>query len=122
MLLGEIKAILDADVLTGEQYMDSELRDAFAADSLNDILEFAKEGTLLLTGMTNLQVVRTAEILELVGIVFVRGKRPDENVIKLAQLKKVPLLSTRYIMFETCGRLFKNGLKGCMKIIENGRP
>jgi predicted transcriptional regulator len=121
MLLGEIKAILDADVLAGEQYMDSELRDAFAADSLNDILEFAKEGTLLLTGMTNLQVVRTAEILELVGIVFVRGKRPDENVIKLAQLKKVPLLSTRYIMFETCGRLFKNGLKGCMKIIEHDR-
>ena len=121
MLLGEIKAILDADVLTGEQYMDSELRDAFAADSLNDILEFAKEGTLLLTGMTNLQVVRTAEMLELVGIVFVRGKRPDEDVIKLAQLKKVPLLSTRYIMFETCGRLFKNGLKGCMKIVEHGK-
>jgi predicted transcriptional regulator len=122
MLLGEIKAILDADVLTGEQYMDSELRDAFAADSLNDILDFAKEGTLLLTGITNIQVVRTAEMLELVGIVFVRGKRPDEDVIELAQLKKIPLLSTRYIMFETCGRLFKNGLKGCMKIIENGRP
>jgi hypothetical protein len=60
-------------------------------------------------------------MLELMGIVFVRGTRPDGDAIKLAQMKKVPLLSTRYIMFETCGRLFKNGVKGCIEKVENGR-
>ena len=90
-------------------------KNAFAADLLNDILAFAKEGTLLITGITDPQVVRTAEMLELIGIVFVRGKKPDEEAVNLARIKKVPLLSTRYIMFETCGRLFKSGLVGCIE-------
>jgi predicted transcriptional regulator len=115
MTLEEIKGILDAEVLVGNECMDIEVRDAFAADLLSDVLAFAKEGTLLITGITNPQVVRTAEMLELIGIVFVRGKKPNEEVIKLAQIKKVPLLSTRYIMFETCGRLYKGGLAGCVK-------
>jgi predicted transcriptional regulator len=121
MTFGEMKDILNAEVLVGGECMDVEVRDAFAADLLSDVLAFAKEGTLLLTGITNPQVIRTAEMLELVGIVFVRGKKPDENAIKLAQIKKVPLLSTRYIMFETCGRLFKNGLAGCVKRVEDER-
>lgn len=121
MTLEEIKGILDAEVLVGSECMDIEVRDAFAADLLSDVLAFAREGTLLLTGITNPQVIRTAEMLELIGIVFVRGKRPDEDAIKLAQIKKVPLLSTRYILFETCGRLFKNGLTGCIKRVEDGK-
>jgi predicted transcriptional regulator len=121
MTLKERKEILNAEVLVGGEYLDSEVRDAFAADLLSDVLAFAKEGTLLITGITNPQVIRTAEMLELMGIVFVRGKRPDGDAIKLAQMKKVPLLSTRYIMFETCGRLFKNGVKGCIEKVENGR-
>jgi hypothetical protein len=60
-------------------------------------------------------------MLELVGIVFVRGKKPDTETMKLAQIKKVPILSTRYIMFETCGRLFKNGLSGCVERVDDGR-
>lgn len=119
MTLGEMRDILSAEVLVGSDCMDIEVRDAFAADLLSDVLAFAREGTLLITGITNPQVVRTAEMLELIGVVFVRGKKPDEGVIKLAQVKKVPLLSTRYIMFETCGKLFKNGLKGCIKRAED---
>ena len=115
MTLGEMRDILDAESLVGDDCMNIEVRDAFAADLLSDVLAFATEGTLLITGITNPQVVRTAEMLELIGIVFVRGKKPDEGVIKLAQLKKVPLLSTHYIMFETCGRLYKGGLAGCVK-------
>lgn len=115
MTLGEIKDILDAEVLVGSDCMGVEVRDAFAADLLSDVLAFAKEGTLLITGIINPQVVRTAEMLELMGIVFVRGKKPGEEVIKLARTKKFPLLSTRYIMFETCGRLFKDGLAGCIE-------
>jgi len=119
MTLGELKDVLDAEVLIGDECMDIEVRDAFAADLLSDVLAFAKEGTLLITGITNPQVIRTAEMLELVGIVFVRGKKPDEDAIKLAQIKKVPLLSTRFIMFETCGRLYGNGLVSCVKRVEN---
>ena len=121
MTLEEMKNVLDAEVVVGNDCMDIEIRDAFAADLLSDVLAFAKEGTLLITGITNPQVVRTAEMLELVGIVFVRGKKPDAETMKLAQIKKVPLLSTRYIMFETCGRLFKSGLVGCIERVDDGR-
>jgi len=121
MTLEEMKDILGAEVVVGSECMDIEIRDAFAADLLSDVLAFAKEGTILITGITNPQVVRTAEMLELVGIVFVRGKKPDTETMKLAQIKKVPILSTRYIMFETCGRLFKNGLSGCVERVDDGR-
>jgi predicted transcriptional regulator len=121
MTLEEMKDILGAEVVVGSDCMDIEIRDAFAADLLSDVLAFAKEGTILITGITNPQVVRTAEMLELVGIVFVRGKKPDAETMKLAQIKKVPILSTRYIMFETCGRLFKNGLSGCVERVGDGR-
>jgi len=121
MTLAEMKDILGAEIVVGADCMDIEIRDAFAADLLSDVLAFAKEGTILITGITNPQVVRTAEMLELVGIVFVRGKKPDAETLKLAQIKKVPILSTRYIMFETCGRLFKNGLGGCIESVDDGR-
>jgi len=121
MTLEEMKDILGAEIVIGSECMDIEIRDAFAADLLSDVLAFAKEGTLLITGITNPQVVRTAEMLELVGIVFVRGKKPDAETMKLAQIKKVPILSTPYIMFETCGRLFKSGLCGCIERVDNGR-
>ena len=121
MTLEEMKDILGAEIVVGSDCMDIEIRDAFAADLLSDVLAFAKEGTILITGITNPQVVRTAEMLELVGIVFVRGKKPDAETMKLAQIKKVPILSTRYIMFETCGRLFKNGLSGCVERVDDGR-
>jgi len=119
MTFAEMKDILNAEVVVGHDCMDVEIRDAFAADLLSDVLAFAKEGTLLLTGITNPQVVRTAEMLELLGIVFVRGKKPDEDTIKLAQIKKVPLLCTHYIMFEACGRLFRNGLVGCIERVDD---
>ena len=121
MKLKEMQNILEAEVLVGGECLDGEVRDAFAADLLSDVLAFAREGSLLITGITNPQVIRTAEMLELVGIVFVRGKKPDVDAIKLAQIKKVPLLSTHYIMFETCGRLFKNGLVGCVEKVEDDR-
>ena len=121
MKLSEIRDILDAEVLVGDECMDVEVKGAFAADLLSDVLAFAKEGAMLITGTTNPQVIRTAEMLELIGIVFARGKKPDLESINLAQIKKVPLLSTRYIMFETCGRLFKNGLVGCIEKVVNER-
>jgi predicted transcriptional regulator len=85
MTFREMADILSAEVVVGHDCMDTKIRDAFAADLLSDVLAFAKEGTLLITGITNPQVVRTAEMLELLGIVLVRGKRPDEDAVKLAR-------------------------------------
>jgi predicted transcriptional regulator len=115
MTLAEVKKILDADVIVGEDKLDMEVGRAFAADLMSDVLAFAKEGSILLTGLTNPLVVRTADTLDLRVIVFVRGKRPAPDAIKLAKEKNIPLLATRYIMFESCGRLFTAGMHGSVQ-------
>lgn len=112
MTLAEVKRILDAEVIVGEDRLDMEVERGFAADLMSDVLAFAKEGSMLLTGLTNPLVVRTADTLDLRVIVFVRGKRPAPDAIKLAKEKNIPLLATRYILFESCGRLFAAGMGG----------
>jgi predicted transcriptional regulator len=115
MTLADVKKILDADVIVGEDRLDMEVGRAFAADLMSDVLAFAKEGSILLTGLTNPLVVRTADTLDLRVIVFVRGKRPAPDAIKLAKEKNIPLLATRFIMFESCGRLFTAGMQGSVQ-------
>ena len=117
MTLRDVTKLLNADVLVCEGDLDVEVKTAFAADLLSDVLAYAKEGTLLITGITNPQVIRTAEMLELIGILVVRGKRPDAETIKLAQTKGIPLMVTKYIMFESCGRLYQNGVVGCVESV-----
>jgi predicted transcriptional regulator len=112
MTLGEIKELLDADVIVGEEKLTMEVKAAFAADLMSDVLSFAKPGSILLTGLTNPLVIRTADTMDLLAIVFVRGKRPLAEAVELATQKGIPLLATRYIMFETCGRLYKDGIRG----------
>jgi len=112
MTLGEIKELLDADVIVGEDKLAMEVKAAFAADLMSDVLSFAKPGSILLTGLTNPLVIRTADTMDLLAIVFVRGKRPLAEAVELATQKGIPLLATRFIMFETCGRLYKNGIRG----------
>ena len=80
---------------------------------MSDVLAFTHEGTLLMSGLTNPQVVRTAEMSGIRAIVFVRGKIPPVETIALAEEKGIPLLASQYTMFETCGRLFKAGLPSC---------
>jgi predicted transcriptional regulator len=115
MTLADVKKILDAEVIVGEDKMDMEIIAGFAADLMSDVLAFAKEGSILLTGLTNPLVVRTADTLDLRAIVFVRGKRPAPDAIKLAKERNIPLLATRYIMFESCGRLFTEGMTGSIQ-------
>jgi len=110
MTLADVKKILDAEMIVGEDKMNMEIIAGFAADLMSDVLAFAKEGSILLTGLTNPLVVRTADTLDLRAIVFVRGKRPAPDAIKLAKERNIPLLATRYIMFESCGRLFTEGM------------
>ena len=77
MYLYEIRDILDAEVITGKSRMDREVDFAFGADLMSDVLAFVNERTVLLTGLTNPQVIRTAEMMDLAAIIYVRGKRPD---------------------------------------------
>jgi len=119
MTLQEIKDVLRCEDLCGEAALHSEVTTVFAADLLSDVLAYAKQGTLLLTGITNQQVVRTAEMLELLAIIFVRGKRPDAETINLAKSKNIPMLTTKYILFETCGRLYNCGLRGCIESVKD---
>jgi predicted transcriptional regulator len=111
--LVEVQKILRAEILCGGENLERDAEIACGADLMSDVLAFTKERALLLTGLTNIQVVRTAEVSDLVGIVFVRGKRPTAEVIGLAEAKGIPLLLSNYPMYESCGLLYKNGLRGC---------
>ena len=120
MKLVQIQRILEAEVLCGFEYLEREAEAACGADLMSDVLAFTKEKALLLTGLTNIQAIRTAEISDLVAIVFVRGKRPGPEVIQLAETKGIPLLLSSYPMFESCGVLYANGLKGCAREVAVG--
>ncbi len=118
MTLAEVRDVLAAEFVVGEDSRDLEIEMACGADLLSDVLAFAKSQSLLLTGLTNPQVVRTAEVAEIKAICFVRGKRPQAETVSLAKDRGVPLLCTRLPMYESCGRLFSRGLAGCSEIPE----
>ena len=114
MNLREIQQLLAAEVLWGEEILESvEPRSVCGSDLMSDVLAFTKEKTLLLTGLTNAQVIRTAEMIDLSGIIFVRGKRPSQEVIEMAKERNLPLLMTKLPLYETCGILYSAGLEGC---------
>ena len=113
MTLQEVKRILNAQMIIPPQDPQMEIKMACGCDLMSDVLAFIKEEALLLTGLTNLQVVRTAEMANIKALVFVRGKRPDRETIALAMVQKIPLLLTNLPMYEACGRLYQNGLPGC---------
>ena len=119
MKLSEIIEILDAEVIVGAEHLDLDVKTAFGADLMSDVLAFAKTGSLLLTGLTNSQVIRTANILDIAAIILVRGKKPSTETINMARELKIPLLTTKYILFETAGRLYAKGIVGCLEKVEN---
>ena len=113
MTLKEVKDILKAEIVISFDNLKTEIKMGCGCDLMSDVLAFIKPGSLLLTGLTNPQVVRTAEMADVKAICFVRGKKPSEETIKLAKSKELSLLITHLPMFESCGRLYKNGLIGC---------
>jgi predicted transcriptional regulator len=119
--LREVKEILDAEVFVGHNQLGMEVKTAFGADLMSDVLAFAKAGSLLLTGLTNPQVVRTSDVLDIAAIIIVRGKRPLPETIQLAEELQIPLLSTKYILFETAGRLYTKGIVGCLEKVGEKR-
>lgn len=120
LTLKDVVEILEADVLFGQGLLDLEVKTGFGADMMSDVLAYAKPGSMLLTGLTNPQVIRTCDILDIAAIVIVRGKRPAPETVKLAEELKIPLLSTRYILFEAAGRLYQRNLRGCIEKVDIG--
>jgi len=113
MKLKEIVARVEGTVLSRGADLDMNIARGCGADLMSDVLSFAKERALLLTGLTNPQVVRTAEMADIAAIVFVRGKLPPPETIALAEEKGIPLVASKYTMFEMCGRLHAAGLGSC---------
>ena len=111
MNVRDIISILDAEVIA-EGDLDIEVKTACGSDMMSDVLAFVKDQSVLLTGLMNPQVIRTAEMMDMQCIVFVRGKHPDESIIGLARDRDIVLLSTQLPMFAACGMLYEKGLRG----------
>ncbi|MBE6842778.1 MAG: hypothetical protein E7510_08130 [Ruminococcus sp.] len=112
MTVNDIKELLDAKVLCCEEFLSNEVHTACGSDMMSDVLAFVKDQSVLITGLCNPQVIRTAEMMDITCIVFVRGKVPDEMTLQLAKERNMPVLSTARKMFEACGILYTNGLSG----------
>jgi len=119
--LRDVKEILAAEVIVGHDQLDMEVNTAFGADLMSDVLAFAKSGSLLLTGLTNPQIVRTSDVLDIAAIIVVRGKKPLAETVQLAEELRIPILSTKYILFETAGRLYAKGIVGCIEKVGQKR-
>lgn len=112
MTLQQVKDILDAQVLTGEDGLGQEIHAACGSDVMSDVLAYVKDQSLLLTGLMNTQVIRTADVMDMKCIVFVRGKLPDEHVLALARDRDIAVMTTEKPMYLACGMLYAGGLKG----------
>jgi len=112
MTVLDIKNYLNAKVLCCEEFLTKEVHTACGSDMMSDVLAFVKDQSLLITGLCNPQVIRTAEMMDMVCICLVRGKIPDDSMIALAKERGIVLLSTRERMFTACGILYEKGLHG----------
>ncbi|HVN71426.1 MAG TPA: DRTGG domain-containing protein [Desulfomonilia bacterium] len=117
MTLAEVKDLLEAKVVVGDDKLDTKIHTAFGADLMSDVLAFARAGCLLITGLSNLQAIRTAYALDIAAIVVCRGKPLTDKFVEIAGELGIPILWTPLIMFEVCGRLYREGMTGCIREI-----
>lgn len=108
--LKQVQELLNAKILCGEDKLENEVYSACGCDLMSDVLAFVKDRALLLSGLVNPQVIRTAEMMDISAIVFVRGKLPDENTLSLADEKNMVIFSTELPLYISCGRLYSKGL------------
>ncbi|MBN1332225.1 MAG: transcriptional regulator [Synergistales bacterium] len=114
MKLRELSNFVEATILYGDEILnDIDVEYAYGADLMSDVLAFARPGSLLLTGLTNVQIIRTAQMLDIPAVIFVRGKRPQKETVELASKIKMPVLLVHKSMFETCGILYREGILPC---------
>lgn len=112
MQIRQIASLLNAKVLCGEELLDGTVKSACGCDMMSDVLAFVKDQAVLLTGLCNPQVVRTAEMMDMRCIVFVRGKVPPTEVVDLAKEAEIVLMTTAERMYASCGKLYEAGLTG----------
>lgn len=113
MRLRDIVDIVDAKLLSPQADPETVVRSGFAADLMSDALRYDLAGALLVSGLANPQVVRTAEMADVAAILLVRGKVPPPETLQVAAEARIPILATDLIMFEGCGRLYAAGLPAC---------
>ncbi len=112
MKLSKIREVLDAKVLAGEDELEREVFSACGSDLMSDVLAFVKDQALLLTGLVNGQVIRTAEMMDIHAVIFIRGKEPASDVISLAESRDMVIMTTELPMYLACGKLYSSGLVG----------
>ena len=110
MKISQIQELLNAEIICGEDQLDRDVHSACGSDMMSDVLAYVKDQAVLLTGLVNPQVVRTAEMMDMVCVVFVRSKAPTEEMINLAKDHGMVLLKTSKRMYEACGKLYAAGL------------
>ena len=110
MKIAQISELLNARVLCCEDLLDSEVCSACGSDMMSDVLAFVKNQAVLLTGLVNPQVIRTAEMMDMHCVVFVRGKEPSDEMLLLAKDCEIVVMTTGLRMFEACGKLYAHGL------------
>lgn len=110
MKLREIIDLIEGQVLSEGVDLNREVQGGCGADLMSDVLAYSLSNAVLLTGLCNPQVVRTAHMADVAAVVFVRGKHPPREMIELAKQEQIPLITSPYGMFELCGRLFRAGL------------
>lgn len=116
MKLSDIIRIVEGTQLTHQADLKLEIASAGGCDLMSDVLAFCKPYSLLLTGLTNTHVIRTAEMADIAAIIFVRGKLPPAEVVEMAEEKRIPLISSPHSMFEMCGRLWGAGMRSCCDV------
>jgi predicted transcriptional regulator len=112
MKIKEIETVLGAEIVTGDDLTDTEIQTAFASDLMSDVLTYVEGKSVLLTGLLNPQVIRTAEMLDILAVVFVRGKLPSQEIINMAKKNNIAILTTPLTLFTASGKLYGNGLRG----------
>lgn len=112
MKISEITAVLNAELYTTRHDALLDIQSACSADLMSDVMAYSRENALLLTGLVNPQVIRTAEMMDIKAIIFVRGKKPLEAMIELAEEKRIALMATDYPLFDASGKLYECGIRG----------
>ena len=112
MKISKIKDLLNATVMTGESLLENEVASACCSDMMSDVLAYVKDQGVLITGLVNPQVIRTASMMDMSCIVFVRSKVPSEEMIELAEECGITVMKTPLRAYEACGRLYASGLTG----------
>ena len=115
MKLSQIIEIVEGKVITKKINLDMDIKACGASDLMSDVLAYVKPGSLLLTGLVHPQSIRTAEMAEIVAVVFVRGKTPGQDTVELAEELNIPIIASPYSMYELCGRLYQAGIEPVMK-------